>query len=139
MTEEARGMMTHIPNGELPKCTRPKTTFEECHAHSGENCMNAFQCELSARELVYQVWQLVSGAQSSYMAGMENKAAALIEQRDARIRAESAQEIAALKDVIRELLSSEYEDDPRIEYVEVQIDKTTIAEARALLKGEPNE
>ena len=61
--------------------------------------MNAFQCELSARELVYQVWQLVSGAQSSYMAGMENKAAALIEQRDARIRAEAR--VEAMRDDYR--------------------------------------
>jgi len=52
-------------------------------------------------------------------------------------RDESRKEIASLKDVIREMLSSEYDSDPRIEYVEVQIDKTTIADARELLKEEP--
>ena len=96
-------MMTHIPNGELPKCTRPKTTFEECHAHSGENCMNALQCGVpceDAREFVQNIMRFVVDhtQQFPYIAKFTTKeAAALIEQRDARIRAESAQEIAALK------------------------------------------
>jgi len=98
-------MMTHIPNGELPKCTRPKTTFEECHAHSGENCMNAFQCGVpceDAREFVQNIMRFVVDhtQQFPYIAKFTTKeAAALIEQRDARIRAEAR--VEAMRDDYR--------------------------------------
>jgi hypothetical protein len=54
----------------------------------------------SDTDLIYQIWQLLSGDGSSYLLGMEPQGVALLDAHDARIRAESAKEIAALKDML---------------------------------------